>query len=76
MGKKVGGAKEDTQPRACLLVAAPTNAQVDMLLARVHKECCKGSVFHENVLGDQPAPWLRLRAQRAIAPPGWHPLTS
>ena len=34
MGKKVGGPEEDTEPRACVLVNAPTNAQVDMSLAR------------------------------------------
>ena len=70
MGRKVGGLEEDTLPRACVLVTAPTNAEVDMLLARVHEECYKDTVFRENVLGNHPAPWLRLRAQRAIAPPG------
>ena len=54
MGRKVGGPETDTQPRACVLVSAPTNAQVDMLLARVHEECYKDSVFREKVLGDQP----------------------
>ena len=73
MGRKVGGPETDTQPRACVLVTAPTNAQVDMLLARVHEECYKDSVFREMVLGDYPAPWLRLRAQRATAPPGLAP---
>ena len=60
MGRKVGGPETDTPPRACVLVTAPTNAQVDMLLARVHEECYKDSVFREKVLGDHPAPWLRL----------------
>ena len=73
MGRKVGGPEEDTQPRACVLVTAPTNAQVEMMLARVHEECYKDSVFREKVLGDHPAPWLRLRAQRATAPPGLAP---
>ena len=41
-----------------------------MLLARVHEECYKDNVFREKVLGDHLAPWLRLRAQRATAPPG------
>ena len=72
-GRKVGGPEEDTQPPACVLVTAPTNAQVDMLLARVHEECYKDSVFREKVLGDHPAPWLRLRAQRATAPPSLAP---
>ena len=73
MGRKVGGPESDTQPRACVLVTAPTNAQVDMLLARVHEECYKDSVFREKVLGEHPAPWLRLRAQRATAPTGLAP---
>ena len=73
MGGKVGGPETDTQPRACVLVTAPTNAQVNMLLARVHEECYKDSVFREKVLGDHPAPWLRLRAQRATPPPGLAP---
>ena len=73
MGRKVGGPETDTQPRACVLVTAPTNAQVDMLLARMHEECYKDSVFREKVLGDHPAPWLRLQAQRATAPPGLAP---
>ena len=60
MGSKVGGPEEDTPPRACVLVTAPTNAQVDMLLARVHGECYNDTVFREKVLGDHPAPWLRL----------------
>ena len=77
MGRKGGGGpEEDTQRRACVLVTAPTNAQVDMLLARVHEECYKDSVFREKVLGDHPAPWLRLRAQRATAHQAWHPSTS
>ena len=69
MGRKVGGPEEDTPPCACVLGTAPTNAQVDMLLTRVHEECYKDTVFRERVLGDHPAPWLRLRAQRATAPP-------
>ena len=73
MGRKVGGPETDTPPRACVLVTAPTNAQVDMLLARVHEECYKDSVFREKVLGEHPAPWLRLRAQRATAPTGLAP---
>ena len=73
MGRKLGGPEEDTQPRACVLVNAPKNAQVDMLLARVHEECYKDNVFREKVLGDHPGPWLRLRAQRATAPLGLAP---
>ena len=70
MGRKMGGPEEDTAPRACVSVTAPTNAQVDMLLTRVHEECYKDTVFLERVMGDHPAPWLRLSAQRATAPPG------
>ena len=73
MGRKVRGPETDTPPRACVLVTAPTNAQVDMLLARVHEECYKDSVFREKMLGEHPAPWLRLRAQRATAPTGLAP---
>ena len=46
------------------------HAQVDNPLSRVHDECYNDVVFHDRVLGDHPAPWLRLRAQRATAPPG------
>ena len=35
MSRKVGGPGKTSQPRACVLVTAPTNAQADMLLARV-----------------------------------------
>ena len=35
MGKKVGGPEGDTPPPACVLVTAPTNAQVDNLLTCV-----------------------------------------
>ena len=69
-GKKVGGHKGDTPLRACVLVTAPTNAQADNLLSRVHDECYDDLVFRDSVLGDLPAPWLRLRAQRATTPPG------
>ena len=34
------------------------------------REFYKDSVFREKVLGNHPAPWLRLRAQRATSPPG------
>ena len=56
MGRKVGGHEEDTPPRAYVWVTAPTNAQVDMLLTRVHEECYKDTVFRERVLGDHLAP--------------------
>ena len=70
MGKKVGGPKGDTPSHASVLVTAPTNAQDDNLLSRVHKECYNDTVFRDRVLGDHPVPWLRLRALRATAPPG------
>ena len=70
MGKRVGGPWGNNPPRACVLVTAPTEAQVDNLLSRVHQECYNDVVFRDAVLGDHPAPWLRLRAQRATAPRG------
>ena len=69
MGKKVRGPEGDTPPRACVLVTAPTNAQVDKPLTRVHEECYDDAVFRDRVLSDHAAPWLRLCAQRATAPP-------
>ena len=56
MGRKVGGPEEDTPPRACVLVTAPTNAQVDMFLTCVHEEYCGDTVFRERVLREHPAP--------------------
>ena len=73
LGKRVGGLEGDNPPRSCMLVTAPTNAQVDNLLSRVHEECYDDSVFRDKVLGNHSAPWLRLRAQPATtttAPPG------
>ena len=67
IGKQVGGPVGDTP---CVLMTAPTNAHVHNLLTRVHEECHNETVFRDRVLGDHPAPWLRLRAQRATAPPG------
>ena len=69
-GKKVGGPEGDTPTRACVSMTAPTNAPLDNLLSRVHEECYDDAVFRDRVLGDHPAPWLGLRAQRATAPPG------
>ena len=57
-------------PRTCVLVSAPTNAQVDNLLSRVHDECYNDTVFRDRALGDHPAPFLRPRGQRATAAPG------
>ena len=37
-GRRVGGLEGDNAPRSCLMVTAPTNAQVDNLLSRVHEE--------------------------------------
>ena len=62
LGKRVGGVEGDNPPRSCLLVAAPTNAQVDNLLQRVHEESYSDEVFCEEVLTDHPAPLLRLGA--------------
>ena len=49
---------------------APTNAQVDILLAQVHEESCADPGFRAEVIGDHQAHWLRLRSQRATIPPG------
>ena len=69
LGKKVGGSEGDNTLCSCLLVTAPTNAQVDTLLQHVHKESYADEVFREQVLGDGPTTWLRRHAQRAAAPP-------
>ena len=68
-GKRVGGPQGDNSPCSCVLVTAPTNAQVDNLLQRVHEESYGDAMFRDQMLADHPAPWLRLRAQRAAAPP-------
>ena len=65
MGKRVGSPEGGNPPWSYLLVTAPTNAQVDNLQHRVHEECYSYKVFRKEVLADHPAPWLRLRAQRA-----------
>ena len=69
-GKRVRGPEGDNRPRLCVLLTTPTNAQVDNLLSRVHEKSYVDRVFRAHVIGDHPAPWLRLRAQRAAAPPG------
>ena len=69
VGKHVGGLPSDTAPRSCLLVTAPTNAQVDNLLERLQKEAETDQRFQLTVLGDHPCPWLRSRARRAVTPP-------
>ena len=70
MGERVGGVEGDTPPRACLLATAPTNAQVNNWLSCVHDKCYNDVVFRDRVLGDHPAPLLRLHAQRTTAPLG------
>ena len=44
--------------------------KVDTFLALVHEESYSDEVFRDYVLGEHMAPWLRLRAHRAIAPRG------
>ena len=51
-GKTMGGPQGDTPRRACVLVSAPTNTQVDNLLSHVHDECYHVAVFRDRVLGD------------------------
>ena len=56
-GKKGGGgAPTDNPPRACILVTAPTNAQVDNLMRRVIKSAQQDPIFSEEVLKDHPVP--------------------
>ena len=45
MGRKVGEPEEGTPHRACVLVTAPTNAQVDILWTRVHKSVTRTLCF-------------------------------
>ena len=69
MGKK-GGVHMKTPPRACILVTAPTNAQVDNPMQPVIRSAEDDPLFLKEVLQDHPAPWMRLRAQRGQTPPG------
>ena len=67
-GRRVGGPEGDNPPLACVLETAPTNAQLDNLLLRVHEECYVDPMFREAVIADHPAPWSQLRAPPATAP--------
>ena len=51
-GKKGGGggAPDDDPPRACILVTAPTNAQVDNLMRRVIQSAEQDPTFTQEVL--------------------------
>ena len=73
-GKKGGGgAPTDNPPRACILVIAPTNAQVDNLMLRVIHLAQQDPIFSQEVLKDHPVPWMRLRAARGRTPPDLQP---
>ena len=74
-GKKGGGGggTDRQTPRACILVTAPTNAQVDNLMLRVIQSAEQDLVFSEAVLKDHPVPWMRLRAARGRTPAGLQP---
>ena len=72
-GKKGGGAPTDKPPRACILVTAPTNAQVDNLILRVIQSAEQDLVLSEATLKDHPVPWMRLRAARGRTPPNLQP---
>ena len=50
-GNRAGGPEGDSPSRTCVLVIAPTNAQVDNLLTHVHEECYDDGVFRNRVLG-------------------------
>ena len=54
--------------QSCVLVTAPTNAQVNNLLSWVPEECHDVPVCCEKLPGDHLAPWLQLRAQLAAFP--------
>ena len=68
-GKRAGGPKGNDPPRSCVLVTAPTNAQVDNLLQRVQEDSYIDDMFREQVRADNPVPWLPQRVQRAAPPP-------
>ena len=76
MGKKVGGPEGDTPPRACVLPTAPTNAQFDSLLTRVHEDSYDDAVFRDKVLGNHPASWCDSVPNGLLPHHAWHPLTS
>ena len=75
MGRKVGGLEEDTPPRACVLVRAPTNTQVGMLLARVHEECYKDTVFWRRCLATIRPPGCASEPNGLLPHQGWRPST-
>ena len=68
-----GGAPTDNPPWACILVTAPTNAQVNNLMLRVIQSAKQDPVFSEEVLKDHPVPSMRLRAARGRTPPDLQP---
>ena len=68
-----GGGPTDNPPRACILVIAPTNAQVENLMLRVIQSAEQDLVFSHAVLKDHPVPRMRLRAARGRTPPGLEP---
>ena len=68
-----GGGATDNPPRACILVTAPTNAQVDNLMLRVIQSADQDLVFSKAVLKGHPVPWMRFRAARGRTPPGLEP---
>ena len=68
-----GGGPTDNPPRACILVTAPTNAQVDNLMLRVIQSADQELVFSKAVLKDHAVPLMLLRAARGRTPPGLEP---
>ena len=73
-GRKGGvGGPTDNPPRACILVTARTNAQVDNLMLRVIQSADQDLVFSKAVLKGHPVPWMRFRAARGRTPPGLEP---
>ena len=66
-----GGAPDDHPSLACILVTAPTNAQVDNLMRRVIQSAEQDPTFSDEVLKDLPAPWMRLPASRGQTSLDW-----
>ena len=65
----MGGPEGDNPPQSCVLLTTPSNAPVDKSTVGMHEESYADPVFRAQVLGEHPAPWWWLRAQRAAAPP-------
>ena len=63
-----GGHPTTGPPRACILVNAPTNAQIDNLMRRVFQSAEQHPTFSDDILKDHPVPWMRPHAARGQTP--------